>query len=391
MNLLIALILAASPVGWRTDGTGRYPDATPPLEWSADRNVVWKTSMPAPSNATPVVVGYRIFVCAEPSTLVCVDARSGKIRWQKTHDYTDVEPPVQQKAPKRHNTNGYSSPTPVTDGKTVYVLFGTGVAAAYDLDGKRRWIRFVDAPNHGWGHSASPVLVGNKLIVSIRDMRALSVADGSRQWRIDMAPRWGTPIAHRIGTTDVLITPSGKVVKAADGTVLVGGLGSLTYNAPLVEGDTTYFIDGERKTKATRLVGPAGSAFMVDLLWQARIAKNRYYASPVLHNGIVYAVNQRGAFTTIDAESGEVIYEQKLQLGGTVYPSIALAGGYLFVSSDSGKTFIIEPGREYKKLGENQLGTFRASPVFIRDRLFIRTMKHLYCIAQPQQTARTDP
>ena len=64
--------VAAEPtaVGWRGDGTGVYPDARPPVKWSATENVLWKTPMPGKSNASPILVGDRIFVCSEPSTLL---------------------------------------------------------------------------------------------------------------------------------------------------------------------------------------------------------------------------------------------------------------------------------------------------------------------------------
>ena len=87
------------PVGFRGDGNGYFPGATPVSEWregtvakSGDNdaliiidhkshNVVWKTEMPAWANSQPTVVGDRVFTTAEPNLLVCVDAASGKIRW----------------------------------------------------------------------------------------------------------------------------------------------------------------------------------------------------------------------------------------------------------------------------------------------------------------------
>ena len=129
---------ATSVVGWRTDGTGEYPDAKPVTTFSAAENVVWKTPLPSTSNATPVITGNRIFVCSEPTTLICVAKDSGVILWQKTNDYDEVEGAAGN-FPETHGDNGQATPTPVTDGRHVYVLFGTGVAACYDLDGNRQW------------------------------------------------------------------------------------------------------------------------------------------------------------------------------------------------------------------------------------------------------------
>jgi hypothetical protein len=388
ITMMIAVTAGGDTIGWRTDGTGRYPDANPPLQWSSTQNVVWKTPMPAAGNATPVIVGERIFVCAEPDLLLCFNAQTGKIIWQKRNAYQDLNPPKRLDMPRRHNTNGYSSPTPVTNSKNVFVVFGNGIAACYDLRGNRRWIKYIDSPKHGWGHSASPLLVGDKLIVMINDMRALNPANGSPLWRIEMSPRWGSPIATRIGKTDVIITPTGRIVRAGDGRVLHQHLGSLNYNTPIVDGDKVYFIDGERQTRAYQLPQQAGDSVQVKTLWSSRIAKNRYYASPLLHDGVIYAINMSGRFSAIDAASGEVLYKKKLQLGGTVYPSIALAGEKLYVSSDSGQTFVIEPGRHYKIASKNKLGAFRSSPVFVGNKMYIRTMSHLYCISEDRRTAR---
>jgi outer membrane protein assembly factor BamB len=71
-------------VGWRGDGKGVYPDAQPPVKWSATENVLWKTPLPRKSNASPILVGDRIFVCSEPDTLLCVSAKDGTILWSSS-------------------------------------------------------------------------------------------------------------------------------------------------------------------------------------------------------------------------------------------------------------------------------------------------------------------
>ncbi|HLW66917.1 MAG TPA: PQQ-binding-like beta-propeller repeat protein, partial [Gemmataceae bacterium] len=85
----VALILphiahAQTTIGWRTDGTGCYPKAQPPLEWSTTKNVVWSTAMPGYGVSHPVLLGKYVFTCSEPGTLLCVNRDDGKIIWQKT-------------------------------------------------------------------------------------------------------------------------------------------------------------------------------------------------------------------------------------------------------------------------------------------------------------------
>jgi outer membrane protein assembly factor BamB len=77
------------PVGWRGDGTGRYPGATPPTSWErkksgggyAARGILWAAPLPNIGVSSPIIVGNRIFVTAEPSDLVCLDKASGQILW----------------------------------------------------------------------------------------------------------------------------------------------------------------------------------------------------------------------------------------------------------------------------------------------------------------------
>src|ERR1700676_1932440 len=92
-------VAAGEVIGWRTDGTGSYPKAQPPLEWSTTKNVVWSTPMPGYGVSLPVLLGQRLFICSEPATLLCLNRDDGKILWQKTSSYSelDIEPDVRER------------------------------------------------------------------------------------------------------------------------------------------------------------------------------------------------------------------------------------------------------------------------------------------------------
>jgi len=436
---------AGEAVGWRTDGTGKYPAATPPTHWSPDTNVKWSTPMPKWSNATPILVDGRIFVCSEPATLVCVNADDGKILWSASTDYEDVldaaqlkemsraarqikeirgkinplrkelraltkllkkkpgdadakakveplkarigeldkqlKPLVKLARPATHGVNGYTTSTPVGDGRVVCVVFGTGIVACFDMKGNRRWARLLEKPTAGYGHSASPLIVGDKLLVPIQKLTALDLADGKVLWQAPCGRRWGSPVHARIGQTDVVVTPGGEIVRVADGAVLASKLAKLDYCSPIVQDGVAYFI--KNGGKAIRLPTEAADKIAPEVLWKTEPKKDRYYASPVVHDGLIYAVTQKKVFSVIDAASGKVVYEKTLALGrGTVYPSIALAGGLLYVSIDSGGTLVLKPGRRYEEIAANKLEAFRSSPVFAGGRMYVRAFKKLYCISE---------
>jgi len=462
--LLVALALACGGIhaetqGWRTDGSGCYPDARPVTNWSATENVVWKTRMPSWGNATPVLAGDRLFVCAEPSTLICVSTRDGKILWQRPCTYAELltgegaakaradkakadqllkekqqvdkeirslrkklqEGPsvlddldeaedeqedigekieeLQEKSkklqaqahaldkfrlPTTHRINGFSTPTPTTDGERVCVTFGTGVTAAFDLEGNRQWIKMLPQPGRGWGLSASPLLFGKLFVVhTANSLIALDAASGEEVWRTSAATGWGAPVQSRAGNDDVIVTPNGDIVRVRDGRRLAGGLCSLTYNAPTAQDGVAYFFDGERTTLALKLPEQASDAIRPEVLWSVRdkLAKDRYYASPAAYRGLVYGITQKNVLSVLDAKTGDRLYERALNLGGgTVYPSIAAAGDYIFVSSDNGTTIVLKAQREYEEVAKNRLERFRSCPVFVDDRAYIRAVNHLFCL-----------
>ncbi len=442
------LARASQPIGWRTDATGKYPDAQPPREWGPEKNVVWRTAMPGFSNAIPVIVGGKIFACSEPCILLCVNKADGMILWQRESSYSDVvmtkeetekfatetreaEAFDQQRkllekelgdlgrdvrekkvvleavAPKMqelrsrieelrgkvealpvysryskaymHPTGGVSMCTPVCDGHHVYVGFGNGLVACYDMDGNRQWLRLLEHSTAAYGHAASPVLVGNKLLVHYADLVALDVKDGSEIWRDKIPPKHGTSIHTRIGDVDILIHPGGKLVRVEDGRILADNLGQNGENSPILQDGIAYWIAGSGR--AVRL--PKSPEEKPEPLWRTNIKGGGYwFCSPVLHDGLIYVANANKTFSVVDAADGNLVYEMKLDVAGEIYPSACVAGNLIYLSSDDGTTIILQPGREYRELGRNKLETFRSSPVFEGKRMYVRTAKYLYCIGK---------
>ncbi len=456
--ILAIPVLGQAPIGFRTDGTGRYPDATPPLSWDLEKNVVWKIKL-TQSNAIPVILGDKLFTCTDPCVLLCINKADGKILWQHESFFKEIEPTEKEKdlieleskqdktisaqqstlekemsalrkmlkddaTPKEeadakikplqaridelrsnrqalatlnrykepgknaggfHPTGGYSSATPVTDGKNIYVIYGNGLAAAYDLVGKRLWLKLIEHPTAAYGHGASPVLIKDKLLVHFSDLVALNTKDGSEVWRTKISPSHGTSMHTRIGEVDVVVHPSGKIVRVDDGVIVAKNLGSCGPNSPLIQEGKAFFMAGQARgfTLPTSLESP----MKIEPLWKGKGVSLKggsyWFPSPVLHDDLIYALNATANFTVVDAKTGQRVYEEKLEFGrGECYPSITLAGKYLFVSSDNGHTLILQPGREYKEIAHNTLEPFRSSLVFEGKRMYVRSTKNLWCIGE---------
>ncbi len=444
---LTGLVLSVSAngiAGWRGDGTGRFPGVSAPLHWDKAERVVWRTATPKWSNGSPVIAGDRLFLCAEPDTVLCLDKGTGDILWQRANGYADIAPerereavrkhieraaaigreigkvkkkltPLTKKAkespgdadvkaaidalkaeerqwqeelkavqdyvlPSTHGANGYSSATPVTDGARVYVFFGTGVAAAYDLEGNRLWARVVEKPGEAWGHSASPALADGRLVIHIGDVHGLDPASGATVWTVTSRPRWGASVVATIAGQAVAITANGEIIRAQDGHLLASGLHRLEYCAPLVHDGVVYFI--EHGGKAFRLPAKADGSEKPELLWKTEPPKERYYASPLFHEGKVYCINQKGVYSVIDAQTGRVLKSEGVKaLKRTAYPSVTLAGSLVLLGAECGNAVFMEPGVEMKEVAATAVGPFRSCPIFEKDRAYIRTQDAMLCIA----------
>lgn len=372
--LVLSMPAGAETAGWRMDGDGRYPDTRPPVSWSPTQNVVWKTALPSWSNASPVLLEGKslIFVLSEPDEIFAVHAGDGEIAWKAS--VADVA----AGRVNAHKDNGWTSPTPVVDGAHVFTAFGSGVVAAHTVRGERLWAKKIQEPAHRWGHSASPVLGGGHLIVHFVDLIALDPATGEEAWRAESRVKWGSPAVARVAGADVIITPAGDVFRADSGEPLASAIGNLEFATPVVQDGVIYFI--EKKATAVRLPGALDEPF--EELWVGRLQGSRHYASPVIHDGLIYAVSREEQFSILDAETGELVHERKLDLGSgsnSAYPSISLAGDKLYVSAESGTTVVLEPGREYREIARSSIGGFRSSPVFAGDRMYVRAFDALYC------------
>lgn len=450
---------AGSVVGWRMDGTGRFPSAAPAVEWSATKSVVWSTPMPSWSNSSPILVGGRLFVSSEPNTLVALDAADGHVLWLHANPVAQAvttQAPAasflrasarqaeaqaelaaterglsdarrklraapgdaslaaaartaERKAgalrdelaalalvmpPQINDETGLSAPTPASDGESVYALYGTGVAVSYALDGTRRWIRFLDQPLARDGVSASPVVVGDKVLFLVDDLIALDKASGEVAWRADVPASFGTPAPFRIAAHDFVALPSGRVVRVADGAVMAADLGELEFASPLVQDGVLYLIDVT--AKAFRIPDRLPEPFELEPLWVAQVKGSRYYTSPLVVDGLLYTVTRNQFLNVVDAASGAAVYSERLALGpvggaNSVYSSPTLAGGYIFVSGFGGTTVVVEPGRSFARVAANELEKFRSTPIFDGDRMYLRGYEHFFCISARATTAPPAP
>jgi outer membrane protein assembly factor BamB len=378
------------PFGWRGDGSGRFPGATPPTVWSETKNVRWSARVGS-SFSSPILTEKLVFVTSEPNLLICIDRGDGKVVWKIEIKPDSLADEKSRKAAAEYvppkDGSGMTAATPLTDGKAVYAVFANGIVCACDLEGKRKWTAFVDADqNTGYGRSSSPVMVADKLIVHMTNLYAFDPATGKQLWVNTEAPStYGTPTSLKVGEVDLIVTPDGDAVRASDGKIVDSMIGKATHASPIAVDGIVYF--GESTASGTRF----DARLKAKELWSGDI-RDDVIGSPLLHDNIFFTATGKGellAFATNGKGDQPPIIKERLLFGKPdanapiVYASITLAGNHLFLNSNRGEIVVLEATREAKLISRNRLASGTgASPIFSGKEMFLRDGNRLLCISE---------
>jgi outer membrane protein assembly factor BamB len=380
-----------------------------PETWKEGENVAWKQKLPGPGASSPIVVGDKIFVtCYQAEGLVpgesgeakklqdhliCVRAADGSVVWDKS---VAAEQPEQ--AYKGFLTlHGYSSGTPASDGKLVYVFFGRSGMRAYDLDGNERWHVKVGEKTHEWGSGTSPVLCGDVVIINASvesgAMVGLDKASGKQLWRAEgIVQSWSTPAVVDVagGRQEVVVSMKGKAVAfdPKNGKKLWECETINDYVCPsVIAKDGVVYVSGGRKPSTLAIrAGGQGDVTKSHVLWQIRKAPK--VPTPLLCNGLLYWVDDKGSAMCVKADNGQIVYTERLDFpggGDKVYASLVFGDGKLYAVSRQGLTVVLAGGEVFRELARNDLGdksVFNATPAVSGGQLLIRSDSFLYCVGK---------
>lgn len=386
-------------------GDGHFAAKSVPVEWGPEKNVAWKTAIPGLGWSSPALAAGRVIVTTavrEPEQdathlslrVVCVDAKSGDIRWNREvfrHPLKDV--------PGIHQKNSYASPTPLITGDEVYVHFGPLGTARLDLAGEVTWrndsIKYP--PVHGGG--GSPIVVDDKLIFSCDGgsdpfLIALDRKTGQPAWRTlrksglaqSKKFAFSTPTLITVGTQRQLISPGAGAVGGFDPATgreiwHVRYDGYSVVPRPLFGHGLIYLSTGYDSPEVLA-IRPDGTGDVTDthVAWRTkRGAPNT--PSLLLVGSDLVMVADSGVATCVDAKTGERRWQQRLN--GAYSASPLLADDRLYFLNERGTTTVLRAGDKFDKLAENALGERTlASPAVDDGAVYIRGEKHLYRIGQ---------
>ncbi len=453
-----------------------------PEEKYEETGILWTVEPPQAGRMScyqPVIVGNRIYVASSPAFLVCYDKLTGKRLWTRYNGFEqfitpeerakfpDVCAQIDQKMkrfmelaesfggglqerlelgrlhreltglllkvdPNKYAYSGHQEPglasQPVSDGKFVYTWSYLGIAACYDLDGKRRWMTLEnEGPQWKHGYMLGPILVGKELVVEQKNITGFDRETGKVQWKIPH--RWQTYFHN--GTTEK--GDQTDLVNYDGLGVYKPGLGFFPWCATTREGNMLYLFDASNDLfmfarlpdplteapalKSTEYLAwymPGEPILLPGVNWGTSMA----LAGALVHDGLIYTVTTGGVLR-VEEPTFKHVYARLLDLypitwaypyphGSGVCASPTLAGKYIYLFGGNGTTLVIKPGRTYERVAKNRIerllpGIMEAdvtkepqdlvndrypectvsSPVFDGKRLYYRAERYLYCIGTP--------
>ncbi|MBM3739652.1 MAG: pyrrolo-quinoline quinone [Acidobacteria bacterium] len=389
--------------GPRADGTSA--EKSLPTTWNQTTNITWKLAMPEVSGSTPVVWGDTIFLSNSDGGSIqiwSVDRNKGTVKWKaKVADSDD-----------KVRKGNMSSPSPVTDGKTVWAMSGNGQVRAFDFSGKELWHRDMWKDygrfglNHGYG--SSPLLLSDGLVIQVLHgfktddpsyVLKLDRNTGKTLWKVER-PTDATVESPDSYTTPVLIMAKGKPQVVITGGDYVTGHDPATGKelwrgggmnprgnpmnrivaSPVTLNDIVYVPTRVNPLQAYR-AGGSGDVTKSHLVWANPNGPD--VPTPVTDGKYLYMINDRGIAWCFDALTGKEVYSGQRIKPAIYSSSPVLADGKIYMTNEDGLTTVIKAGPTFEVLAENPLEEYTlSSPAVSNGQIFIRTKNALYCIGK---------
>ena len=393
------------------NGQGISQERGLPVHWSETENIAWRTAIPGESWSSPIVWGNHIFVTTATEDgancyVIAIDRLSGNILWS-THVFT------QQADMHRHRMNSFATPTPVTDGRSVFAVFADGSFVSLDFNGNINWINRDLNWHSQHGLSASPILYGDLLIMAVdqssRDpenrgpgwrepwdqgfVLALDKNTGEERWRTMRGMSrlaHATPAILNVNGRNQVISPAGNVIQGfdpIDGRLIwsIDANGEPCVPSP-VFGNGLVFT-APRGGGPIFAVRPDGTGDVTETHIEWRTGGATPQMSSMLFVDPYLITFPADRVCVLNAATGELIWEYRLGIG-QMNPSPIYADGRIYAISERGITVVFQftgsPEQPLEIIATNHLNEelTRASPVVAGNRLLLRTEHHLWSIGE---------
>ena len=362
------------------------------------RQMPVRTTWPAggltPLWKQPVGGGYASFVVARGRAFT-IEQRGGEEVAAAYDANTGVELWTNRWRAIFRESMGGDGPraTPTWAEGLVYVLGATGeLRCLEEATGRLVWRKNIlddnDASNLPWGMAASPLVVGDVVIVlpggaNGRSVVAYHRQSGARVWSaLDETQAYSSPmIATLAGRRQLLVMTASRLVGLEpDGGALLWSYPWVTTSdinvaQPLVVGPNRVFVSsGYGVGAAVVEIAESGGRFDVREVWRNLRMKNKFTSS-VLHDGFIYGLDE-AILACVDAATGDL----KWKGGRYGYGQVLLASGRLVVLTEEGDLVLVAASPD----GHQELASFPAisgktwnHPAMADGRLLVRNLREM--------------
>ncbi len=394
-------------------------ESSVPAELSKKEGVFWRFEMPGSAGSSPVVWGDQIFVTTIVGNekgadmfLICVGT-DGTSKWKQQLDGGNEN--------NRDSSNS-ASPSPSTDGEHVWAMMGNGIIHCFTMDGKLVWKKDLQGEygkfNIQFGMATTPILDKGVLYAALihgnmRDMKTTSVGHvvaldaktGDEVWHQERLTdavsenthSYASPIIYRDDDREFLVTHGADYVI---GHSLKDGLEIWRVGGINIKGDSynpyLRFVASPSSADGIIVVPTAKSgavlALKADMSGDVSGQEDAIHwrlpkgtpdvASPVVYQGLVYLAHEKGILKCLDADTGEIVYQERLFASKHRSTPVA-ADGKIFIAGRDGTIHVVEAGKEFKKLSTLKLDEeTTASPAIANGKVYIRTFDALYSFGE---------
>lgn len=392
---------------WRgPDGLGVSQEKGVPVAWSKEKSIAWKRVIPGKGASSPIVLADRVYLTSQTEDdglhVYAIDRNTGTLVWDR--EITKGKLP----ANKLHNM---ATPTPVSDGRNIWALFGTGDLACLDGDGQVIWQRNLVQEygeyhtNHGMG--TSPMLLQNRLYIACMHqgpsyLLAVDAKTGKNLWKKDrnLPPKdesqdsYSSPIFVRAkGSTQVVLAGSehvnaydsetGEQVWIRSGFKVPHPYGRTISGPTAGQGIILAVASGfQNRGYAVALnTTSKGELGENDRLWTC----NKFTPdcpTPVIYQNAVFMIRDDGMASCLNIKTGEAHWQERLFTANVKVSPIA-ADGKVYFTSGQGDCVVVKASPRFEILSKNELNENTLStPAISHGRLFLRTDAGLYCVTK---------
>ncbi|NBS90656.1 hypothetical protein EBS67_11770 [bacterium] len=391
---------------WRgPKGQGISKEKNLPLNWNKDgTNILWKAKLPGQegknrqdqNQSSPIIIKNQIIISASfwrdgidapkeypEHHVACFDLISGKQLWD-----TSVKAGPWKFSDLR---GGYTAPTPTSDGERIYVVFGSSVIIALDLEGKILWRTEIVPFDFDVAIGSSPIVVGDLVILQCDGARkssrivAFDKKTGTILWEKKRPQNdfsHSTPTLVKIGEKEQLLVAASNALQGidpTDGTILWSCAGKGDTVSPVMNKNIVYMDSGR-----------GGPGIAVDPTGMGDVSKSHLkwkipqipegLSSPIIVGDLLYRSQNPGVISCRNLSDGSVVFSERLQDISTLSNPFVTSDGYIYFAS-AGKTFILKSGPKFELISTNDLGDLAASsPAVSQGRIVIKGKQFLYCI-----------